>query len=126
MPKKKKTKAKIVKRYGIEVSSYLYCGALGAEHYYGEVWYDNGKKSETWKLERPLSTKEATYLNKKDDCDNVFFRWKRGDMTERFNSKKEVIDAGIKFLTDMFGSDIMIEDGDHCYSMEDNKVVYNG
>lgn len=119
MPKKPKSFV----RFGVEVSSFLYCGAIGAEHYYGEAWWSsNDHRTEKEKLTHPMSDKIARYLNKKDEV--RFNRYKKGDLTERFDSKQDVIDAAIKFLTAKFGTHIVIESGSSVYHEDDNDVVY--
>lgn len=110
-------------RFGIEISSFMFCGAMGAEHYYGEVWWEYKRSgSEKEKLTKPMSTKLATYLNKKDESWGA--RYKRGDLTERFDTKNEVIKAGIKFLTEKFGDDIIIEEGSGCYAPGENDILW--
>ena len=103
----------------------MFCGAMGAEHYYGEVWWEYKRAAtEKEKLTQPLSSKDAAYLNKKDDCGS-FCRYKRGDLTERFDTKDQTIKAGIKFLTEKFGHDIVIEEGSNCYAPGENEIIWN-
>lgn len=116
-------------RYGVEITSFLYCGALGAEHYYGKLWtYDESKedwRNQIWKeeLKQPMSQKMASYLNKKDG----YSKWRayhKGDLTDRFDSKEDIYKAAIKFFTAKFGKNITIEDGDFCCDQEDNTIIY--
>lgn len=115
------------KRCGIEITSFTFCGALNAEHYYGEVWwptprakYSTGKE----KLTQPMTSKMAAYLNKKDDSFGSRYGYKRGDLTERFDTREQVNAAGIKFLTEKFGENITIEEGSSCYAPGENDIIW--
>ena len=95
----------------VTISITSFRAGMGGEHWYGtlEVHTKDEKRvnadgSVSWisrggygvvphphdrtNLERPLSAKEAAYLNKKDQGGMIFrpsFSLKRGDMTTRFN-----------------------------------------
>jgi hypothetical protein len=62
---------------------------FGGEHYWGQVKYkDHTIKG--WDVEHPLSAKEAKYLNKKDETSG-FSRHKPGEMSERFETREELV-----------------------------------
>ncbi len=112
------------KRCGIEISSFIFCGAMNAEHFYGEAWWETPRSkysTDKEKLTQPMSEKMAKYLNKKDDSWGSRYGYKKGDMTERFDTKEQVKKAGIKFLTEKFGENIIIEDGSSVYA--DNELI---
>ena len=77
----------------IETSSWVGL-SFGAEHYYAKMWYEKDGKDERTKLERPISQKEADYLNEKDG----WHGWSAGYLTERFNEKDEIYVSAEKFL----------------------------
>jgi len=64
--------------------------AFNAEHFYGKL---NAQIEEdlTYELYRVISDTEAILLNNKDQWDS----WKTGDDTNRFDSRKDVIDAAM-------------------------------
>ena len=81
----------------LEISSFTYCGSIGAEHFYGKIDFPDITKVEKLRLKKPLSQKEATYLNKKEGT-RAFARYKMGDLSDRFKTKAELI----KFAVDLF------------------------
>lgn len=113
-------------RYGVEISSFVWCGSLNAEHYYGELWsYDESKPfgKAIWKEElvQPMTKKMAAYLNKKDSS-HFDYGYKKGDETKRFDAEEDVVKHAIKVLTAKFGDNITIEEGSLCDC--ENKVIY--
>lgn len=112
-------------RFVIEVNSFTYIGALNAEHYYGKIWWrskDSKTGVETHELQQPMSSKMAAYLNKKDESFHSRHGYKKGDLTNRFDTEEQVVKAGIEFLLNKFGGKIVIEEGD--WASCDNKIVY--
>ncbi len=85
----------------INITSFMDIGSFNAEHYYAKVEEYQTDDSlamvlaksyeydslNYYKLNRKIGTKEAKYLNKKDDWNG----WESGMETERFNSVDEVI-----------------------------------
>ncbi len=77
--------------YHVTVSTYIGF-ASDASHYYAElIFHDEKGKYTRVELEHPISTKEAISLNKSDQGP----KWKKGDMSQRFDSEKSAIDFAI-------------------------------
>ncbi len=102
-------KTKITPCY-LDVSSYVGI-SIGADHYYGHLKY-NDQKIE---LKHRLTQKEADLLNKKDG--NNYNRYKKGALSERFDTEEQVEKIAIKTWKQHFpdanilikGSDVYIE-----------------
>lgn len=113
-------------KFGVDVTSFVYIGSMGAEHYYAEAWYGcviGHHEQIKEKMTYPMSAKTARYLNKKDDC-GTFFRYKKGDTTERFDTEEEAQKRGIEFLIEKFGKDIVIVNGGSRYFDDETVIIY--
>ena len=86
--------------------------SIGAEHYYAsycpyldtEGWDIQLSEVDEWsastwevhcKLERPLTESDAKSLNKKENWRGMF-RYKVGDMSDRFDTIKQIVQAATK------------------------------
>lgn len=81
--------------------------SLGAVHYYGKLHHD-GKEI---RLKKFLSAADAEYLSKKDN-----WRWKEGDSTERFRSKRELVGLALEVWRKRFSGAVILVEGNHCYA----------
>lgn len=112
----------------VTISITSFRAGMGGEHYYGvlEVHTKDEKQvnpdgSISWisrggygvvthphdrtDLKRPLSGKEAAYLNKKDQGGMIFrpsFSLKRGDMTTRFNDVESIEAEAARVFPELF------------------------
>lgn len=114
----------------LEISSFRF--AIGGEHFYGrldvrekeeiEVHADGRKSrilrfspddvrhpSDGFDVQRVIDSKEAIYLNKKDNgCGPVISRLKAGDKVSRFNDRETVVEAAKNIFPELFDeSDIL-------------------
>ena len=65
--------------------------SLGAEHWYGRLSTDDGKRDE--RMRHSMTSEEAKNENKKDrEMGQTFFRWKKGAMTQGYSSRQQIID----------------------------------
>lgn len=79
---------------GLSVINWAF--SLGGEHFSGKLsGYVNGEYH-THQLEHPLTTKEALALNKKDEISHRFSRYKKGMLSDRFNTRAELERVAIK------------------------------
>ena len=84
----------------LDLTSFTYSGAIGAEHYYGSFkWNDANNKLQIFELKHALTQKEAILLNKKDKYAR---KYQPGEMSERFWTEKEVISCAKKEFAKMF------------------------
>lgn len=107
-------------RYGIEVTTFNF--SIGGEHYYGKAWAtqdENGKYSNT-ELTRVMDEDIARKLSVKDR--DYHATYEAGDTTERFDREQEVIDAGVQYLVERFGENIVVEVGLPQY--RNRRIVY--
>lgn len=115
--------------YVISISSFL--GAIGAEHFYGKIYrhknYIEGTRIrsfsgdlESHELTHPMSSKMARLMNKKDNVP-AWGRYKKGDLTSRFDTEEEVISTGVQFLRQKYGDDITIKV--RGFRLEDFKIL---
>lgn len=65
--------------------------AFMASHYYGKLYYEDS----SFELCRELTKKQADELNNKDATGCIGF-YHAGDMTQRFDTRKDVIKAAKK------------------------------
>lgn len=99
----------------LQINSFTYIGSIGAEHFYGQlIFKDPNEKYGTKRIEikQPMSTKMALYSNKKDESRGLSM-YKPGELTDRFNSVKELIDFNIKLFNREYQDTPLIM-GDHC------------
>lgn len=97
------------KRALITTLEVLYWGvALGGEHYTGTLkgYTDMGFKS--YKVEHKLSQKEATYLNKKDCTNSRFFVYRKGQLSDRFETLDQLEREAVKIYKKEFPFSIVL------------------
>ncbi len=84
----------------LDISSFTFCGAIGAEHYYGKLHFKNTKDEETtsFKLKRDINLREAQYLDKKEKSDGMrVANWHEGDKEAlQFNNERSVMIEAIE------------------------------
>ena len=111
-------------QYGIRVTSWGPF-TFNAIHHYGKIWKyeEDGGLLEEHDVEKKLTLREAIALNKKDTTSWLGLiggGMKAGDFTSRFDAEDEVIAAGVKLITKLWGEDARpIEIGDH-FGFRDN------
>jgi hypothetical protein len=96
----------------LDITSFTYIGSIGAEHYYGKIIFTD-KSIERFDLQHPLTQKEAIHLNKKDGDIKIFHRYKRGELSDRFETENDVINYGIKLFKEKYSDYILIL-GNNC------------
>ena len=91
--------------------------SIGAEHYYGNLYYNN-KKIE---ISRQMTKKEADYLNKKDSIRGInILAYEKGDKTTRFSNKTEIIKIAVKIIKRKFTNVDLLLEGDGCCASVNN------
>lgn len=84
----------------VEITTYRGI-SLDAVHFYASLsFYDPDDKYHREQLRRPLSTKEAKALNKKDRCDS-FCLYRAGEMTDRFDAVEDIHLRAIEVFKDV-------------------------
>ena len=93
-----------MKKIFVNITSWTRVGSAGAEHFYAKILQFESEENiftlarEGWycaeitdhtdtNLQKPLTSEEAKYLNKKDGFGSIY---KKGDMTDRFDSIDEI------------------------------------
>lgn len=91
----------------LRVSSFV-GASFNAEHHYGIIKFCHNANLLNIEVLREISGKEAIYLNKKDGYKS---RHRKGEMTDRMNSREEVIETGIKLFKSKY-PDYLLFKGD--------------
>jgi hypothetical protein len=96
-----------------DITSFTEIGSIGAEHWYGKLkqgWGDwNLAYDNQVELLHPLTQKEATYLNKKSN--NKFSRYKKGELSHRFDTEEEVEKFAINIWREKFPDGLVLISG---------------
>jgi hypothetical protein len=86
-----------------ELSSFTYIGSIGAQHFYGQLKardYNHPDK-ERIKLTYTMSAKQARRMNEIDE-NRVFTRYKRGDLSERFDTEADVKASALRTFEERY------------------------
>lgn len=94
----------------LSITSYTYIASIGAEHFYGTIKFTVPECKDDIKLKKPLTQKEAAYLNKKE---SYFQTYVKGEFSEKFQSEKELILFGINWFKETYSDGILFR-GDGC------------
>lgn len=69
--------------------------SIGAEHFYGRLSTDDGKRDV--RMTHPMTAEEAKANNKKDrEMGQTYMIWKKGAMTQGYATRQEVIDQALE------------------------------
>jgi hypothetical protein len=99
----------------LELTSFVWCGSLGANHYYGEIKYELGNHDDWMKnrhkieVYRILSRKDALQLTKLDESWGRYGVHSPGDKSERFDTVEEVVRRGIEMWKNRFPLGVLIK-----------------
>lgn len=80
---------------------------FGGEHYWGVVTPKDYTKDK-WEVKHPMSAKEAKYLNQKDGTLLFSSKHKPGDLTERFETREELVDSTTKQFSKMYPDGVLL------------------
>ena len=94
---------------------------FGGEHYCGTIKIDGDTTDNDWEVKHPMSAKEAKYLNKKDEI-SEWARYKPGTLTERFETRDELVSFAVKEFKAKYPDGILIR-GSAC-SMSPHEIIY--
>ena len=93
--------------------------SLGAIHYYGKLKQSHNLCLKSIEIQKKVTQKEADYINKKDR----FANYKAGYLTDRMDSKQEVIDLAIKLCKKQYPQFKVIVIG-KSYIVQPQKVIF--
>lgn len=138
-------------KYGIRITSWRGI-SFNAIHFYGKAWAYNEEigdricriqynpdKDRFWDaegneyedpyfeedIEHEMTSEEARILNEKDQSISKNMGYQKGDITYRFDTEDQVIEKGIQLLTEKYGKDIVIIDGERYDEYEEENIVYD-
>lgn len=96
----------------LHVSSFMWIGSLGAEHYFGSLYCNFEDELKETKLTHKLTEKQAKSLNDKLGFDGGFFLYNKGQESEQFWTEAAIESVALKTYKKHFPQAAVLIRGD--------------